>query len=117
MVFTDRKMQIHAPWNSLPGMAITETAFQEALCDRFVLAWEATGLLKKDFAARVGITSQQFTNISRYRNPPSHDVIRRAVNEWGFTTDWFYFGSRIGFREPKLAERLRELESRPVARG
>jgi hypothetical protein len=93
-------------------MTIQEPAFHEALCDRFVLAQEATGLPKGKFAERVGLTSPQFTNISRYRNPPSHEAIRKAVQEFGFTSDWFYFGSKAGFRDATLAERLGVLQDK-----
>lgn len=93
-------------------MPTTNTELHEALSDRFMLAWEATGLLKKDFAARVGLTSQQMTNIKTYRNPPSHEAISAASREFGFTSDWFYFGSKAGFRDPDLADRLREAEAR-----
>lgn len=87
------------------------TAFREAICSRFLLAQEATGLSKVEFAARVGLTSQQISNIRRFRNPPPHEAIAAAVREFGFTADWFYVGSRVGFRDGALAERLRGLES------
>lgn len=100
----------------LASMSSSDTAFHEALCDRFVLAQEATGLAKGKFAQIVGLTSSQFTNISNYRNPPSHAVIRKAVKELGFTVNWFYFGSRAGFEDQALADRLRDLEARQTAR-
>jgi transcriptional regulator with XRE-family HTH domain len=81
------------------------------MCDRFMLAQEASGLPKGRFAARVGLTPSQLTNIARYRNPPNHEAIELASRELGLTTDWFYFGSRAGFREPRMADRLRDLES------
>jgi len=93
-------------------MPSNDTAFHEALCDRFRLAQEATGLSKSKFAHTVGLTASQFTNISNYRNPPSHVAIRNAVREFGFTASWFYFGSRAGFQDPTLADRLRVLEAR-----
>lgn len=93
-------------------MSDTATEFREAICNRFLLAQEATGLSKVDFAARVGLTSQQMSNIKKFRNPPSHEAISAAVREFGFTADWFYVGSRVGFRDVDLAERLRTLESR-----
>jgi transcriptional regulator with XRE-family HTH domain len=85
---------------------------REAICNRFILAQEATGLSKGDFASRVGLTSSQFSNIKNFRNPPSYEAIAAAVREFGFTSDWFVVGSRVGFRDEKLAERLRELEAR-----
>lgn len=100
-----------APAAYLRGMAETDVAFLESLCDRFVMAQCATGLSKSRFAARVGLTPQQFTNISTYRNPPSHEAIRNAIREFGFTADWFYLGIRVGFRAPDLADRLREIEA------
>lgn len=113
--FTDGKMQIRASAGNFTGMPPDATEFIEELCNRFVLAQEATGLSKSEFAARIGMTPQQFTNVSRYRNPPSHEAIRRAAREFGFTADWFYFGDRIRFRDPDLAERLRLLEGRPTS--
>lgn len=95
----------------MPSMP-TNRAFREELCNRFLLAWEATGLQKNEFADRVGLSPSQLTNISTYRNPPSHEAIRAAVKEFGFTADWFYFGDRVGFRDPELAERLRTLQYR-----
>lgn len=105
-------MIIHRTCNTLAVMPPSDTAFIEALCDRFVLAQEATGLAKGKFASMVGLTSSQFTNISNYRNPPSHTAIWKAVREFGFTASWFYFGSRAGFQNQALADRLRELETR-----
>lgn len=86
------------------------TAFREAICNRFLLAQEATGLPKGEFASRVGLTPQQMSNIRRFRNPPSHEAIAATVREFGFTADWFYVGSRAGFRDGALAERLRGLD-------
>jgi transcriptional regulator with XRE-family HTH domain len=84
----------------------------EGLSERFVLAQEATGLTKTEFAARVGLTPQQLSNIKSGHNPPSHEAIYRAMQEFGFTADWFYLGSRVGFRDPDLGERLRIIERR-----
>jgi len=109
-------MIIHRTCNILADMPPNETAFIEALCDRFVLAQEASGLAKGKFAQVVGLTSSQFTNISNYRNPPSHSVIKKAVLELGFTVNWFYFGSRAGFEDQALADRLRDLEARQTVR-
>lgn len=93
-------------------MPLASTALQEALCDRLMLLQEASNLAKGVFASRVGLSGPQLTNISKYRNPPSHDVIAKAAEEFGLTTEWFYSGSTVGFRDPKLADRLRELKSR-----
>lgn len=87
--------------------------FREAMCDRFLLAQKATGLSKVEFGHRVGLTSSQITNIKTYRNAPSHEAINAALREFGFTADWFYVGSRVGFRDPTLADRLRAIESQP----
>jgi transcriptional regulator with XRE-family HTH domain len=90
-------------------MPETNASFREALCNRFLLAQDATGLTAKQFGERVGLASPQMTNIKRYRNPPSHEAIRNAVREFGFTADWFYFGSKAGFRDAALAARLRDI--------
>lgn len=89
-----------------------DTTFREGMCDRFLLAQEATGLGKKAFAEKVGLTPPQMTNIRRYRNAPSHEVIHRAIREFGFTADWFYEANKVGFRDPGLADRLRAAEAR-----
>lgn len=102
-------MQIHQGCNIIRAMDSSNIEFLEKMCRRFMQAQEVTGLSKKDFGERVGLSSQQMSNIASYRNPPSHDTIRRVVTEFGFATDWFYFGSRVGFRDPVLAERLRVL--------
>ena len=91
-------------------MTASATELQELLCNRFLVAQEATGLSRKDFAAAVGLKPPQLTNISRYRNPPSHLAIHKAIQEFGFTADWFYGGSRAGFRDVTLATRLREAQ-------
>lgn len=93
-------------------MSETETEFVELMCNRFMLAQEASGLNKKRFAAAVGLTPSQLSNIAIYRNPPSHEAIRRVVREFGFTADWFYSGERAGMRDPKLADRLRYAETK-----
>ncbi len=98
-------------------MTDTDTRFREAMCDRFLLAQEATGLSAKQFGAQIGLSPSQMTNIKTYRNPPSHEAIRNVVREFGFTADWFYFGSRAGFRVDDLADRLRNLEARPVPKS
>jgi transcriptional regulator with XRE-family HTH domain len=88
----------------------SDTEIREGLCNRFTLAQGATGLSKAEFAKRVGLTPSQLSNISRYRNPPSHEAIHRAIREFGFTSDWFYVGNKSGFRDPSLVQRLRETE-------
>jgi transcriptional regulator with XRE-family HTH domain len=85
-------------------------SFLEGMCDRFLLAQEATGLSKFAFAKRVGLTPSQLTNIKNHRNAPAHAAIHAAMREFGFTADWFYSGSRVGFRDQSLADRLRAIE-------
>lgn len=101
----------HRECNIIPDMPTDDLVFLETLCDRFVLAQEASGLPKGKFARRVGLTSSQLTNISRYRNPPSHTAIRNACREFGYTPAWFYDGVTFGLRDPGIAERLRDLLS------
>jgi len=55
------------------------TILLEQICDRFLLAQEATGLTKGAFARRVGLTPSQLTNISKYRNAPPHEAIEKAA--------------------------------------
>jgi transcriptional regulator with XRE-family HTH domain len=88
-------------------MSSSDTVFIEKLCDRFLLAQEATGLSQAAFASRVGLTSPQMTNIKKHRNPPSHEAIRNACREFGFPSDLFYEGVTYGVRDPAMAERLR----------
>jgi hypothetical protein len=91
-----------------------DDGFIEQLCDRFMLVQRASRLTRVAFGARVGLSGPQMTNISNRRNPPSHDAIATAAWEFGFTTDFLYFGSRVGFRDPAIAERLRVLATQPA---
>jgi|SRR6185437_2790590 len=110
--FTRGKKKIHPWWRTLDGMSVQSSALKEALCDRLMLLQEASGVPKGKFAKSLGLTAPKLTNISNYRNPPSHDVIREAVRIYGVTTEWFYFGSMVGFRDTQLADRLRDLSPR-----
>lgn len=87
---------------------LSATEFKERVCDRFRLAWEVTRLRKGVFAARVGISASQLTNIFRYKNLPPPQAIVAAVKEFGFTTDFFLMGDRAGMRDPTLPEKLRQ---------
>src|SRR5579862_2222005 len=96
----------------LHPIGMKETEFKELICNRFMLAVEATGLSKKEFGARVGLTPSQMTNIKTYRNPPSRSAIARAVAEFGFTTDYFYMGVRAGMRDPVLTDKIRAAKAK-----
>lgn len=85
---------------------------KKMLCNRFVLAQKATGLNKKAFAECVGLTPSQFTNIARYRNPPSREAVARACAEFGFTTDFFYLGQRAGMHDPEMSEKIRKAQTK-----
>ena len=93
-------------------MATNDITFLEDLCDRFMTAQTATGLTRTAFGKRVGLSVSQMTNISRHRNPPSHEAIKNACREFGFTANWFYDGIRVGLLDDVIAERLRDMESR-----
>jgi transcriptional regulator with XRE-family HTH domain len=93
-------------------MTTNDIAFLEELCDRFMLAQTATGLTRTAFGKRVGLSVSQMTNISRHRNPPSHEAIKNACREFGFTPNYFYDGSRVGLLDALIAGRLRDMESR-----
>lgn len=116
-------MALHAWENAISpqvyrigGMADAgDTQLIEELCDRFMLAQEASGLNKKQFAKRVGLTSSKLSNIASYRNPPSHTAILKAIQEFGFTADWFYMATKVGFRDAGLADRLRDAEAKRAA--
>lgn len=86
-----------------------DVEFVEGLCDRFMAAWEASGLSKQEFARSVGLTGPKLTNIGNYRNPPPHKAIAEAARVYGLTTDFFYTGTLGGMRDQKMADRLREL--------
>ncbi|HJS86226.1 MAG TPA: helix-turn-helix transcriptional regulator [Acetobacteraceae bacterium] len=75
------------------------------------MAQEATGLNKKAFAERVGLTPSQFSNISRYRNLPSRQAIAKACEQFGFTAEFFYLGQ--GKRD-MVSRRSREQEESNV---
>lgn len=92
-----------------------DVELQEALCDRFMAVAEASGKSKQDFAASVGLTPPQLTNIRRYRNPPPHRAIAAVQQEYGVTTDFFYTGNLGGMRDQNMADRLREVLARQRA--
>lgn len=91
---------------------VRDVEFIEGLCDRFMAACEATGQRKQDFARSVGLTSQQLTNISRYRNPPPHKALAETARVYGLTTDFFYNGTLGGMRDQAMAARLRAILTR-----
>lgn len=91
----------------------SRTSDKIARCNRFVLAQSASGFNQTAFAKRVGLTPSQFTNIKTYRNLPPRDAVVLACQEFGFTTDYFERDERAGFRDPKLAEKLRDAERKP----
>src|ERR1700677_1168625 len=92
--FTAAFVQIQEACGRLPAMSgMRDVEFIEAICQRFMAACEATGLKKKDFAASVGITGPQLTNIRNYRNPPPLKAITEAARVYGLTTDFFYTGN------------------------
>jgi hypothetical protein len=92
-------------------MTSNDPDFLEQLCNRFILAQEATGLSRVAFGKRVGLSGSQMTNISRYCNPPSHEALRNACREFGFTANWFYEGSPAGLLDAIIAERKRRANS------
>ncbi len=91
---------------------LRDVEFKEALCDRFVLAQEASGLGKKAFAESVGLTAQQLSNIARYRNPPPPKAVNEACRVYGYTTDFFYRNEWGGMRDPTLPGRLHAAQER-----
>lgn len=91
---------------------LTATLFKEKICKRLMLLQEASGLNKKTFAARIGLTPSQLTNIFGFRNPPPRQAISEAVKEFGVTADFFYTGSRAGMRDPSLPDKLRAASSK-----
>ena len=111
--FTPDFVQIQQCRGTVPAMRDVE--FIEAVCNRFMAACEASGLPKQDFARAVGITAQQLTNISRYRNPPSHKAIAEAARVYGLTTDFFLTGNLGGMRDQSMASRLRVILTRRSA--
>jgi ribosome-binding protein aMBF1 (putative translation factor) len=92
-----------------PFRAVRDVEFIELMCDRFMAACEASGLSKQDFARTVGLTAQQLSNISVYRNPPSHKALAEAARAFGLTTDFFYSGNLGGMRDQTMADKLREI--------
>lgn len=106
----------HFPGHAVGFRVPTDTQIKEGICDRWRLAAEVTSPSLSAFAKRVGLTSPQMTNIGTYRNAPSHEAIYKAWQEFGIPTDYFYYGSKTGFRDPEVARRLSELEARDATR-
>lgn len=99
--------------NRLPLMGkLARVRERELLCNRFMVAQEATGLNKKDFGAAVGASPQTMSMIKAYSRQPSREVVQAAIREFGFTAEWFYLGQRGGIQDRELAEKLREAERR-----
>jgi|SRR5579862_3165518 len=88
-----------------------QNRISDVLSDRFVLLPSALGLTKTEFGRRIGITSQQFSNIQKRRAAPSHDMISATIREFGLTADYFYQGVLYGIRNPELARWLDEKHS------
>ena len=112
-VFTVGRVQIHGSKVNVRGMRDVDLI--EGLCDRFMLAQEASGRSKAEFAESVGLTGPKLTNIKRYRNPPSHHAIAAAAQIYGLTTDFFYTGNLGGMRDQCMADKLRKLMERGSA--
>jgi hypothetical protein len=81
----------------------------EGLCDRLMVAWEASGLSKAEFAESIGLTGPKLSNIARYRNAPPHTAIAAAARTYGLTTDFFYTGNLGGMRDQNMADRIRRI--------
>jgi len=90
----------------------TDAEIIEKLCDRFRLAADACAVTKREFAARVGMSPSSFANLGQHRNPPSHTSIYKAWEQFGIPADYFYYGIKVGFRDPAVARRLSDLETR-----
>jgi hypothetical protein len=91
----------------LDALILRDKILRDKLCGRFRLAQEATGLRKGVFAQRVGLSPAQLSNIFRCSNSPPRFAIAAAVREFGFTTNFFYFGDRAGMRDPDMPAKLR----------
>lgn len=93
---------------------MSEAEFIKAVCDRLAIAIETTGLNKRQFGARIGLSSQQVSNALSYRTAPKPLVIDKICAEFGFTTDYFYRGIKAGMRDPALSDKITEIERRSV---
>ncbi len=87
----------------------TDVALKEDICNRFAELQVRSGMNKSAFAAALGLSPSQFTNIQNYRNLPSHTTIRKAMDLFGIPADYFYRGTLPGdTANPELANRLRQ---------
>jgi transcriptional regulator with XRE-family HTH domain len=105
---------VKCKFNGLPAImvAVRDVELIEAMCNRFLAVCEATGQLKQDFAQSVGVSPQSLTNISNYRNPPSHFAIEAVSRLYGVTADFFYTGNLGGMRDETMATKLRKILAR-----
>lgn len=94
-----------------------DAAFIKAVCDRIAIAIETTGLSKKAFGERIGLTSPQVSNALSYRTAPKPWVIDKICAEFGFTTDYFYRGVKAGMRDPDLSDKIAEAERKLINRA
>lgn len=106
--FTSAFVRFQGFGRNYPPMQ-TDAAIREALCDNFMAVCEASGKTKQEFAASVGLSGPQLTNISRYRNPPPHRAIEAVQRVYGITTDFLYTGNLGGMRDQAIADRIRSI--------
>lgn len=96
-----------------------EIALKEEICNRFAELQVSSGMNKSAFAAALGLTPSQFTNIQNYRNLPSHATIKKAIDLWGLSADYFYRGTLPPAvpSNPEIAAKLRRGAARRQMRA
>lgn len=80
----------------------------DSISERLELTREALGLSQAEFARRVGITEQAYTNYKRGARRISHDQAEKLCRAIGVSLDWIYRGDMQSLRLD-LATKIQEI--------
>jgi hypothetical protein len=94
----------------MPAMTAADMAYREFLCDRVMLAWEASGVSKLRFARSIGISAPLLSNYAAYRSTPSHAVLSAICDNYGIPPGYFFQnGGKSHSANTPLVQRAMEL--------
>jgi SOS-response transcriptional repressor LexA len=64
-----------------------------SVADQFLTVLRQSGLSNKEFAARLGLTASQITNIIKGRRNPSMAVLEKLKDNFGLDFNWYFYGN------------------------
>lgn len=67
-----------------------DAMIREAICDRLILIWQASGLTQHAFAQKIGVTPTALNNYFTYRRTPSHALIYQICERYQQSPADFY---------------------------